>query len=157
MKHFSLEHFVEHKLLTLEGVKPSNHNWLKVVKKSDSSWMKVFFSLLPRRRSKQANWNEIEGGEKFYVRQQDWREKSSGQKASSFQVFSQSEETEWGVCIWGISNHRSHAKLSSQQLNICHLTRRKKFFCKIQYYIDVFFFINFLVRLTNIFFSKNYP
>ena len=121
MKHFSLEHFVEHKLLTLEGVQPSNYNWLKVVKKSDPSWMKVFFSLLPRRRSKQANWNEIGGGgEKFYVRQQDWREKSSGQKASSFQVFSQSEETEWGVCIWGISNHSSKA-----QLNICHLTRKK--------------------------------
>ena len=127
MKHFSLEHFVEHKLLTLEG------DWSPQII-TDWKWSKnqihhgwKFFFLLPRRRSKQANWNEIGGGEKFYVRQQDWREKSSGQKASSFQVFSQSEETEWGVCIWGISNHRSQAKLSSSSTFVIRLGGKKSF------------------------------
>ena len=74
-----------------------------------------------------ANWNEIGEGGKFYVRQEDWREKSSGQKASSFQVFSQSEETEWGVCIWGISNHRSQAKLSSSSTFVIRLGGKKSF------------------------------
>ena len=114
MKHFSLEHFVEHKLLTLEGDWSPQiiTDWKWSKNQIHHGWKFFFSSSTTTQQASQLKWNRRRRKVLCETTRLTWEKfRSEGFKFSSF--FPEWRETEWGVCIWGISNHSSTEAMQS--------------------------------------------